>query len=92
MSKTTKPKKKETKKFEMTPETLDQILKGELTTNDKAVNYLIQQLIATKNEFEKLKPVIKQKETELDNLRKAINDTVVIFDRLQVDITNLWPK
>lgn len=93
MTKTTKPKtKEETPKFKITPDILEKMLKGELKADNTAVDYLINQLMATQQQYEQLLPQVQQKEKELDKMRKALNDLAVRFDTLQIDICNLWPN
>ena len=87
-----KTDEKEAKKFEITPEILEDLLSGKLLSADKAVSYLINQLRATKQQFEQVVPQLKQKEKELTELRKALDMLANRFDSLQLDICNLWPN
>lgn len=80
------------KKFEMTAEVMDQLFNGTLTTEDKAVNYLIGQLISTRQQYDKVFPQLQQKEKELVQLRKALHEISTRFETLQMDICNLWPN
>lgn len=79
-------------KFEITPEIMDQLLNGKLKSEDKAVDYLIGQLIVARQQYDKIFPQIQQKEKELTQLKKALHEIATRWETLQMDICNLWPN